>query len=52
MIQLSTQDTKWLSEVWEKVDAKMKKVAVRSYDKIPYTSADGVHDDRKNEPYM
>ena len=52
MIQLSTQDTKWLSKVWEKVDAKMKKVAVRSYDKIPYTSADGVHDDRKNEPYM
>ena len=37
---------KYFEDIWQKTDNKMKKVAVRSYDKIPYTAINGVHDDR------
>ncbi len=47
MINLSIEDKKYFEEVWQKIDNKMKKVAVRSYDKIPYTATNGVHDDKK-----
>ena len=36
----------WVDEVWEKVDRKLQKVAVRSKDKLPYTTVNGVHDNR------
>lgn len=52
MIHLSDQNAEWLSNVWNKVDTKMKKVAIKSYDKIPYTSVNGVHDDHKEDIYM
>ena len=48
MITLSTQDKQYFQEVWEKVDRKMQQVAVRSYDKFPYTAVDGVHDEWKD----
>lgn len=36
-----------LDAVWQKVDSKLAKVAVRSRDKIPYTTDEnGVHDDK------
>jgi len=51
MIALLNEDKKYFSDIWDKIDAKMKKVSVRSYDKIPYTAVNGVHDDRhKVEP--
>lgn len=41
------QNKDWIAAVWNKVDQKMKRIAVKDYDKIPYTSANGVHDDQK-----
>ncbi len=39
-------ERKWVSEVYDKILAKEKKVAQRSRNKIPYTTKDGVFDDR------
>lgn len=39
-------ERKWISEAYEKILAKEKKVAQRSRNKIPYTTKDGVFDDR------
>ncbi len=47
MIKLNNEDKKYFEDIWQKIDKKMKKVAVRSYDKIPYTAINGVHDDKK-----
>ena len=35
-----------IKRIWEKLDAKLSKTAVKSYDKIPYTSFNGVHDNK------
>ena len=40
------KDRAWLKETIEKVKRKMKAVSERSAGKIPYTSVNGVHDDR------
>ena len=45
-----TENQKWIDDVWDKLDKKLSKTAVKSRDKIPYTTINGVHDDRKNEP--
>ncbi|MDE6940508.1 MAG: glycoside hydrolase family 88 protein [Lachnospiraceae bacterium] len=39
-------ERKWVGEVYDKILAKEKKVAQRSRNKIPYTTKDGVFDDR------
>lgn len=49
MISLSVEDKKYFEDIWKKIDKKLKKVSVRSFDKIPYTAKDGVHDDKKHE---
>lgn len=36
----------WIDEVWQKVDRKLSRVAVKSRNKIPYTTINGEHDDR------
>lgn len=36
----------WIDATWEKVDKKLSKTAVKSRDKIPYTTVNGVHDDK------
>ena len=41
------QNKEWLDNVWEKTDRKLQGVAVRSREKLPYVSVNGVHDDRK-----
>jgi len=41
-----TMERKWISEVYEKILAKEEKVAQRNRNKIPYTTKDGVFDDR------
>lgn len=36
----------WVKECWEKLDKKLSKTAVKSFDKIPYTTINGVHDNK------
>ncbi len=35
-----------ISAIWQKIDEKLSRAALRSADKIPYTAIDGVHDDK------
>ncbi len=39
----------WLNEAWEKLDKKLSKTAVKSFDKIPYSTTNGVHDNREED---
>jgi len=43
------QNKAWIDEVWEKVEKKLSEVSVKSRDKIPYTTKDGIH---SNETYL
>ena len=36
----------WINEAWEKIDKKLSKTAVKSFKKIPYTTINGVHDNK------
>lgn len=36
----------WIEDTWQKLDSKLSKVAVKSRDKIPYTTVNGVHDNK------
>lgn len=49
MFKLNDEDKKYFQSIWKKIDNKMEKVAVRSYDKIPYTAHNGVHN---NSEYL
>ncbi|MBE5040945.1 glycoside hydrolase family 88 protein [Ructibacterium gallinarum] len=51
MSEILEQNKDWIAAVWNKVDQKMKKIAVKDYDKIPYTSINGIHDDQKDNLY-
>ena len=44
MYNLNDETKKWVDEIWEKLDTKLSRTAVSSYDKITYTTIDGVHD--------
>ena len=48
---LNKDTTKWVDGIWEKLDKKLSKVSELSYDKLPYTTVDGVHDDAKDVIY-
>ncbi len=39
------ENEKWINEVWAKLDKKLSRTAIKSRDKIPYTTKDGVHND-------
>ena len=39
----------FIDETWAKLDKKLAEVAIRSRDKIPYTTVGGVHDDRQGK---
>ncbi len=43
----------FVTEYWNKLDAKLSRTAVASYDKIPYTTENGVHNDmmKKNKAW-
>lgn len=45
----SKEYRQWADEVWSKLDRKLQKVAVKSRDKLPYTTVDGVHDDMQKK---
>lgn len=36
----------WIDETWEKIDKKLSRTAVKSRNKIPYSTINGEHDDR------
>ena len=48
-MKLNEMQLNWAEETLAKVVAKMEKVTVRSAEKIPYTTVDGVHDDWSDE---
>ena len=51
MNKVIEQNREWIDGTWDKIDKKMSRIAVKSYDKIPYTTVNGVHDDRgRTEP--
>lgn len=43
--KLSGEDYQWVESVWDKLDKKLSYTAVKSRDKIPYSTQNGVHDD-------
>ena len=47
MNTIITQNKEWIDATWAKVDEKLSRVAVKSREKLPYTTKDGVHDDKK-----
>jgi len=40
------ENAQWINDTWEKIDRKLSKVCIRSRDKLPFTTVDGVHDDK------
>lgn len=46
MKSLVEENKAWIEETWSKLDKKLSVVAKKSFDKIPYTSVDGVHDSK------
>lgn len=46
MKSIIEQNREWIDATWAKVDKKLSKVAVKDRDKIPYTTVNGVHDDK------
>ncbi len=49
MIYLTKEEEKRFAQIWYKVEQKLSAVAVRSYDKLPYTAYGGIHDDNKQK---
>lgn len=45
MSKFIEENAEWIASTWDKVEKKLSKTAVKSRDKIPYTTKDGVHDD-------
>ena len=45
-LNITSEDKKWIDEVFDKLDEKLSKVTIKSRDKIPYTSVNGVHDNK------
>ncbi len=46
MKNLIMTNKEWIDSVWQKIDNKLKFVAVKDRDIIPYTTIDGKHDNR------
>ena len=42
-------DTAWVDATWEKIEKKLSVTSQLSKNKIPYTTKDGIHDDRTTE---
>ena len=40
------QNKEWIDSTWAKVDAKLSRTAVKSRNKIPYTTVNGEHDNK------
>ena len=46
MKNVIAQHQNWIDTTWEKVDKKLSRTAVKSREKIPYTTVNGEHDNR------
>lgn len=46
MSKLLEANKDWIDAVWDKIDRKLSKTCIKSRDKIPYTTVNGVHDNR------
>ena len=46
MSTIIEQNREWIDETWAKIDKKLSRVAIKSRDKIPYSTINGVHDNR------
>lgn len=46
MLNISNQDQQWVEAVWKKTVSKMDVVIRKTGDKIPYTTVNGVYDDK------
>lgn len=46
MDKIISQNKEWIDATWEKIDKKLSKTAVKSRNKLPYTTINGVHDDK------
>jgi unsaturated chondroitin disaccharide hydrolase len=44
-MKITKEEQNWVNEVWNKIDFKLQRTAVRSSDKLPYTAYHGVHND-------
>lgn len=43
------QNKEWIDATWAKIDKKLSRTAVKSRNKIPYTTINGVHDDKSGD---
>ena len=48
-LPLKEEELAWAGETLKRAEEKLKKVSGRSAHKIPYTTVDGVHDDRSGD---
>lgn len=46
--KLIEQNREWIENVWQKLDTKLSKAAVKHRDIIPYTAVNGVYKEREN----
>ena len=49
MIKINDEIKKWADDVWEKADKKLREVAPRTKEKLPYTTIGGVYDNKHTE---
>ena len=46
MNEILQENKAWIDETWDKIDAKMQKVCIRSRDKLPGIARNNIHDDQ------
>ena len=49
MIALNETEKKWVDEMWERLDKKLSKTCISARGKLPYTTVNGVFDDKQGE---
>lgn len=49
MKQVILENKTWIDETWQKLDRKLSRVAVKSRNKLPYSTVNGIHDDKSGE---
>lgn len=48
MKQIIAENKQWIEETWLQLEQKLSRLAVKSRDKIPYTTVSGIHDDKSD----
>ena len=51
MKKIIAQNRDWIDATWKKMDAKLSRTAIKSREKLPCNTVNGVHDDRKETTY-